>query len=1005
MKTRAYAGLLLVLGVVASCACGAERFVRADNATPESPYTNWLTAATTIQAAIDVAAAGDTVWVTNGVYNAGTAVTPGYSLLNRVVITQAITVASVEGAQSTVIEGAGTNLYGTAGAVRCVYMTKGVLEGFTLRAGATRSSGQAIEMEGGGVLLHNAAPGTMVRMCVIEGCQAWSGGGAARGMLNGCTLSGNIARFSGGGAANCVLSGGTLSGNSANSSGGGAINSVLSGCTLSGNVAMYCGGAYQSVLTNCTLAGNAALTAYGDGGGAGYSSLNKCVLTGNRAGQDGGGATMCDLQHCVVNGNVTARYGGGLNRCPALNCVVTGNTAGGAGGGTCLGYLTNCIVYGNTAPASYSPNYGSPPSGTPGGGPVTILVHCCTDPMPSTGTNNIVSMPLFVGTNDFHLMLASRCINAGTNLANLGDSTDLDGRPRIVGGTVDIGAYESDLGNETLAEAVDCLQQPWATDGPAAWIHQTGTSSDGVDAAQAGPLPDACQTWLHTEVATSGTLAFHWRTSCQALYDSLAFFVDGEPHELISGETAWQPQSVFVGPGRHTFAWVYAKGKSGSSGSDCGWVDQAVWTPGVPGATWMVETLSEHGYGAPVPALGSQPFTNGAVVDASVTSPWVLVPQAECRVCTGWTRTNILPYSGPGTNTVFVMTTDETLTWLWSTRYGLKAEAEGLGAVDQAFGWYEVGANATVTAAAEDGWRFDHWSGDLSGAALAGNRITVAMSGPRQVTAHFVLLDLAEALDTTNLVWTTGGDAPWLGQTTMSWDAVDAARSGAIGDCGMTRMETSVTGAGALSFYWRCSSEAQYDFAYFRVDGVVRMWLTGTTNAWFAERVEVGEGRHVLTWEYWKDESVASGADVCWVDQIVWTPSAPPPSHGFDLWTASHGLEGTREALFAQDRNSDGVANAFEYAFGANLTLGQPLLGIRFVAHAPVVEIPRQDTGTLAFVALSLKGCTNLSCLPCEWLLPVIPAANTNGLPQDRAWFEPQGQQPRAYFKLEAMLK
>jgi hypothetical protein len=135
---------------------------------------------------------------------------------------------------------------------------------------------------------------------------------------------------------------------------------------------------------------------------------------------------------------------------------------------------------------------------------------------------------------------------------------------------------------------------------------------------------------------------------------------------------------------------------------------------------------------------------------------------------------------------------------------------------------------------------------------------------------------LSEALDTT-LEFDTGGNADWFYQTTTSYKDGDAAKSGAISHNQESWMQTMVTGPGTLSFYWMVSSEINYDYLEFYIDGVRQDRISGTVN-WQQKTYTVsGEGSHTLLWRYIKDVSVSFGNDSGWADWVQWNPSSPPP--------------------------------------------------------------------------------------------------------------------------------
>ena len=366
------------------------------------PYTNWITAATIVQHAVDAANAGDMVLVTNGVYAMTGAFAAG--LTNRVAITKAVTVQSVNGPDVTIIQGQGPM---GAAAVRCAYVVDGAsIVGFTLTNGFTQvSSGSS--GSGGGVYCDPTAG--MISNCILTGNSAnFEGGGAYNGQLYNCTLTGNSANYYGGGAYRSMLYNCTLTGNLARGyrwmGGGGAYGSTLYNCTLTGNSSSFGGGACDGALYSCTLAGNSAAS----GGGVYNGTLDNCTLTRNSANY-GGGAENGTLDNCVLTGNSASTSGGGASGGTLYNCTLTGNSASYSGGGAYYGTLNNCIVYYNDA--ALGANYYN-----------SIFNYSCTTPHPG-GLGNITSEPQLASFS--HLAVGSPCQGAGhTNYAR---GTDIDG--------------------------------------------------------------------------------------------------------------------------------------------------------------------------------------------------------------------------------------------------------------------------------------------------------------------------------------------------------------------------------------------------------------------------------------------------------------------------------------------------------------------------------------------------------------------------------------------------
>jgi hypothetical protein len=169
-------------------------------------------------------------------------------------------------------------------------------------------------------------------------------------------------------------------------------------------------------------------------------------------------------------------------------------------------------------------------------------------------------------------------------------------------------------------------------------------------------------------------------------------------------------------------------------------------------------------------------------------------------------------------------------------------------------------------------------SGYPSAATTGSFTVRVAGSDGLTSTKEFtiaVTASLANAVDLPGQVFTSSGYQPWVSQTTMSHDGVDAAKSGTITDYETSVMQTTVTGPGIVSFWWKVSSEEDFDYLTFYIDGYEQIWISGSVN-WTQQSFNLSAGSHVLEWEYSKDDSLSEGSDCGWVDQLTIQGPTPP---------------------------------------------------------------------------------------------------------------------------------
>jgi M6 family metalloprotease-like protein len=150
-------------------------------------------------------------------------------------------------------------------------------------------------------------------------------------------------------------------------------------------------------------------------------------------------------------------------------------------------------------------------------------------------------------------------------------------------------------------------------------------------------------------------------------------------------------------------------------------------------------------------------------------------------------------------------------------------------------------------------------------------------------------VSLGEALDNTDLTWTTYGNAGWFGQTATSYYGGDSARSAPISNNQWAGLQTILPKAGTISFYWRVSSEQNYDYLEFYINNVLQDRISGAVY-WQQKVYYVPVPGAILRWRYVKDGSISAGADCAWLDKVEYAPNpalAEATDNDYTSWTTT----------------------------------------------------------------------------------------------------------------------
>ncbi len=430
----------------------------------------------------------------------------------------------------------------------------------------------------------------------------------------------------------------------------------------------------------------------------------------------------------------------------------------------------------------------------------------------------------------------------------------------------DFGVVENPETSESSGEvllnpAVESPELIWTTGGDADWFIDTSVYKVGGSSLRSGDINNYDVSWIETTVVGPATISFDWQVSSEYNYDFLKFFVDGTELFRISGATSWDRISHTINSwGSHTLRWIYTKDFSVSRDSDCGWIDNlmihdvdyAVENPGLQwssggDADWLISSSTYY--------TGSSSLQSGDIgnygeswIEATISGPVIIsfdwrtsselhydflrfyIDGTEQNAISGYTSWSHMSY----TNNTWG---SHTLRWAYIKDYSVSSYSD--------CGWID----------------------------------------------NIQIQDVDDAVESPELVWSTGGNRDWLIDTSTYNVGGSAIRSGDIGSFGNTWIQTTIQGPATISFDWKVSSEPNGDYLHFYIDGIQRTSISGSS-PWIHRIFTIGGwGSHTLRWTYSKNWLGSSYSDCGWIDNIqIQTPDTAVENPGL-LWDSGGNTE------------------------------------------------------------------------------------------------------------------